>query len=173
MDFIRVDIPYSEVLNNAQIQQLAIASVLGGGKVVGTTDGMTTYSNISNNQNTYALLTYDVVAYIISLGGEVYNYQSYIVVDLTANVPSYIRDNSVTDLEGNETAITWEQWLANGQSGIVVDGKIYISGYAHYSGFKSSEKLQKHLTGTELTALRMNGFEVINKEDFKALLNEV
>lgn len=154
MNHIKVEIPYSEVLNNPQIQSLALSAVLGGGSVEGTTNGITTYNKISNNENTYALLTYDVIAYIVSLGGEVYNYQSYIEVDLNEKVPNYIRGS-------NE--LTWNEWLAQGQTPIEVDGKTYINGYAHYSGFKTSEKHLKHLTGTELTALINDGYTVLNK----------
>lgn len=174
MDFVQVNIPYSEVLSNPQIQQLAIAAVLGGAKVDGTTNGITSYINISNNSNTYDMLTYAVVAYIVSLGGEVYNYQSYIAVDLDANVPSYIRDYEVTTADelGTETTnpVTWREWLAVGQSSTNIEGVDYISGFAHYSGFKSSEKPQKHLTGTELSALIASGYNVLNKEVFSSML---
>lgn len=171
MDFVKVVIPYDKVLSDAQIQQLAVASVLGGAKVEATVNGETTYSNISNNANTYNMLTFDVVAYIISLGGNVINYQSYIEIDLTANVPNFIRDFEVLDFEGNATNLTWAEWINSNQSAIEINGKHYISGYAHYAGFKSSEKPNKHLDGKELTALRVAGYAVLNKAEFVTLQN--
>ena len=169
MDFIQVAIPYSEILNNPQIQQLAIAAVLGGAKVQGTTTGVTTYGNIANDNNTYEMLTYQVLTYVISLGGEIYNYQSYIGVDLTSNVPNYIRDYQTISEDGVQP-VTWEQWLAVGQTSITVDGITYISGYSHYSGYSAEAKPAKHLTGTELVALIADGYTVLNKEEFTAAM---
>jgi hypothetical protein len=160
MDFVQIEIPFLELTSNSQIQGLALAAVLGGAKAVGTVDGLTTYTAISNNDNTYQILTYTVVAYIVSLGGQVLNYQSFIEVDLTDNVPSYIRD-----FDG----VTWGEWVHQNSNTITIDSKTYISGYSHYAGFRSSEKPEKHLTGTELSALIADGYNVLNKAQFNIL----
>lgn len=184
MDFIKILIPYSEVLNNAQIQPLAIAALLGGAKSEGTTNGVTTYSNISNNSNTYNLLTYDAISYIVSLGGNVFNYQSFIKINLSDEIPSpinigteespnmiNIRDYEYEDENGIMVSNTWGSWLSPNQSPIEINGEYYISGYAHYSGFKSEEKSIKHLDGRELFLLKTMGYTILNKQQFLDLLN--
>jgi hypothetical protein len=169
MDFVEIKIPFSEITSNAQIQTLAVKAVLGGAKPVNTVDGLTTYSAISNNDNTYQILTFDVVAYIVSLGGQVLNYQSFIEVDLTDDVPSYIRDFETINLDGVVVNLTWQDWVHANSNTITIDSKTYISGYSHYAGFRSSEKPQKHLNGTELSALIAEGYNVLNKVEFEIL----
>jgi hypothetical protein len=169
MDFVQIEIPFSELTSNSQIQGLALAAVLGGAKAVGTVDGLTTYTAISNNNNTYQILTYAVVAYIVSLGGQVLNYQSYIEVDLADDVPSYIRDFETISLDEVVVNLTWGEWVHANSNTITIDSKTYISGYSHYAGFRSSEKPEKHLNGTELSALIANGYNVLNKVEFEIL----
>jgi hypothetical protein len=91
------------------------------------------------------------------------NYQSYIKVVLTDDVPACIRDF---------TGLTWADWIHANQPAIEIDGEFWVSGYAHYAGFRSIEKPEKHLTGTELTALIAGGYTVINKVAFNALLED-
>jgi len=169
MDFVEIKIPFSEITSNAQIQTLAVKAILGGAKAVNTVDDLTTYSAISNNDNTYQILTYSVVAYIVSLGGQVLNYQSYIEVDLTNDVPSYIRDFETISLDEVVVNLTWQDWVHANSNIITIDSKTYISGYSHYAGFRSSEKPQKHLNGTELSALIADGYNVLNKVEFQLL----
>jgi hypothetical protein len=169
MDFVEIKIPFSEITSNAQIQTLAVKAILGGAKAVGTIGGLTTYSAISNNDNTYQILTYSVVAYIVSLGGQVLNYQSFIEVDLTDDVPSYIRDFETISLDEVVVNLTWQDWIHANSNTITIDSKTYISGYSHYAGFRSSEKPQKHLNGTELSALIADGYNVLNKVEFEIL----
>lgn len=168
MDFIQIEIPSDLLDTDAIIDALSISAIKRGANPYEGENNKTIFPNITNTESSYAKLTYDAVAYIVSLGGEVLNYQSYIEVDLTANVPSYIRDYQ--DSDGNN--LTWAEWLATGQSSTEIGGKTYISGYAHYSGFKASEKAEKHLTGTELTALRLNNYTVLNKSQFNDLMND-
>jgi hypothetical protein len=172
MDFVQIEIPFPELTSNSQIQGLALAAVLGGAKAVGTVDGLTTYTAISNNDNTYQILTYTVVAYIVSLGGQVLNYQSFIEVDLTDDVPSYIRDFETINLDDVVVNLTWQDWIHQNSNTITIDNKTYISGYSHYAGFRSSEKPEKHLNGTELSALIADGYNVLNKVEFN-ILNQV
>jgi hypothetical protein len=172
MDFVQIEIPFSELTSNSQIQGLALAAVLGGAKAVGTVDGLTTYTAISNNNNTYQILTYAVVAYIVSLGGQVLNYQSYIEVNLTDDVPNYIRDFETISLDEIVVKLTWQDWIHPNSNTITIDSKTYISGYSHYAGFRSSEKPEKHLNGTELSALIADGYNVLNKAQFN-ILNQV
>ncbi len=172
MDFVEIKIPFSEITSNSQIQGLALAAVLGGAKAVGTVDGLTTYTAIGNNDNTYQMLTYAVVAYIVSLGGQVLNYQSFIEVDLTDDVPNYIRDFETIDFAGQVVNLTWQDWIHQNSNTITINSKTYISGYSHYAGFRSSEKPEKHLTGTELSALIADGYNVLNKVEFN-ILNQV
>jgi hypothetical protein len=112
------------------------------------------------------------VAYIVSLGGQVLNYQSFIEVDLTDDVPSYIRDFETMGLDGVVVNLTWQDWIHPNSNTITIDSKTYISGYSHYAGFRSSEKPQKHLNGTELSALIADGYNVLNKVEFN-ILNQV
>jgi hypothetical protein len=149
---------------------LAIGAVIGGAKPQGTALGVTTFDNIGNNLTTYNMLTYAVVADIIAASGEVLNYQSYIKVVLTDDVPAYIRDYQTID--NQEVTLTWADWIHANNPAIEIDGEFWISGYAHYAGFRSSEKPEKHLTGTELTALIAGGYTVINKVAFNALLED-
>jgi len=172
MDFVEIKIPFSEITSNAQIQTLAVKAILGGAKAVNTVDGLTTYSAISNNENTYQILNFDVVAYIVSLGGQVLNYQSFIEVDLTDDVPSYIRDFETINLDDVVVNLTWQDWIHPNGNTITIDSKTYISGYSHYAGFRSSEKPEKHLNGTELSALIADGYNVLNKVEFN-ILNQV
>jgi len=169
MDFVQIEIPFLELTTNEQIKTLAVTSIIGGAKVTGTKNGLTTYTGISNNSNTYSLLTYNVVAYIVSLGGQVLNYQSYIEIDLTDNVPSYIRDFETVNEAGETVNLKWSEWIHINQPPITIDEKIYMSGFSHYAGFRSEEKPLKHLNGTELSALIAGGYNVLNKEQFNNL----
>tara|TARA_R110000787_G_scaffold599_1_gene2222 strand:+ start:952 stop:1518 length:567 start_codon:yes stop_codon:yes gene_type:complete len=183
MDFIKIIIPYKEILNNEQIQSLALSALLGGASVISTVDGVSTYTGIGNNTNTYELLSYGVIDYIVSLGGNALNYQSYIKVVLTNEIPNNvnvgteenpnilsIRDFEYEDIDGTLNTHTWQSWVANSQLVIEVNGEHYISGYSHYSGFKSKDKPKKHLDGKELFLLRSLGYTILNKQQFSNLL---
>jgi hypothetical protein len=172
MDFVVIKIPFAELVTNEVIQQLAVAALLGGAKAVGTVNGLTTYTGISNNDNTYAILDREAVAYIVSLGGEVLNYQSFIKVDLEENVPSFIRDFETTNEEGETINLKWGNWIHTNKPATIILGDTYISGYARNAGFRAKDKPQMHLTGTELGALIDAGFTVLNKNEFITLLKE-
>ena len=174
MNFIKISLPYSELLANDSIKNLAIASIMLGAKVQDTDKGITTYTNVKNDSTTYNMLTLDTVAYIVSLNGEVYNYQTFIEIDLNTLVPTSIR-NSTIIIDEIETRLKWIDWIDSNAGYTTIDNKTYISSYANYSGFKSTEKPDKCLTGSEITILRTNGYNVLNKNEFitlKELNNE-
>lgn len=182
MDSIQVSVPFSKLLEDTNINNLAIASLMLGADVEKTeeNDGLTTYTNIKNNKITYKMLTLDFVGYIISIGGEVKNYHTFIEINPTDLVPSFIRENSTTvdsDENNNELSepiiknLTWNEWIHPSQNIITIASKSYISSFAHYGGFKSSEKSEKCLLGSEITALRTAGYNVLTKGDFIDLQN--
>lgn len=171
MDSIKISIPFTEIVTNPNIQNLAMSSLMLGAIVEETENGFTTYTRIKNNNTTYSVLTFNTCAYIISLGGEIKNYQTYIEINPASLVPDGIRDNKVINDEGIETQLTWEEWVHPNNSYIIVDDKKYISSYSHYAGFQDIEKPAKCLNFSEILVLLSAGYNVINKSQYLNLLN--
>jgi hypothetical protein len=169
MTYIIIKIPSLQLLVNEFIADLSNKSRSLGATVQGSENGITTYGNIGNNALTYSLLTYDVVKSIVDLGGNVLNYQSYIEVDLSANVPTYIRGSQETDIDGVITNNTWQEWLHPNQPVITLDNKTYVSGFGNTAGFKTADSYLHHLDGIELTALVADEYVLLNKNEFQIL----
>lgn len=168
MDYIEIDIPFKEIKKNPHIKDLVFLAIAGGASRQGTQNGLTKFANISNNENTYEELNFkrnesgiSSIGLVIMLGGEVYNYNCYIKIDLSENVPKYIRGRG-----------TWKEWIHENQSATEIDGAFYISSTAHYAGFKTSEKIDKALKGSELIGLINDGYTVLNKVEYKALFSK-
>jgi hypothetical protein len=170
MDSIKISIPFTEILTNQNIQNLAMSSLMLGAVVEETENGFTTYTKIKNNDTTYNVLTFNTCAYILSLGGEIKNYQVYIEINPNDLVPNGIRNNKITNEEGIETQLTWSEWIHPSNTYTTFSGKNYISSYSHYAGFKSSEKPEKCLFFSEVLILINAGYNVLNKLQYLNLI---
>jgi hypothetical protein len=147
-----------------------------GAKVEKSINGLTTYTNIKNDSMTYNMLTLDAIAYITSLGddikGEVYNYQTFIKINLNDDVPDSITNHSRIDENENVITLKWSEWMhPNNYAILINETDYYMSSYAYYAGYKSIDKPDKCLKGSEIISLRNLGYTILNKEQFILLQN--
>lgn len=171
MNSVIIKIPSNLVLPTKPFSALALTALLLGAKTSANKE-MSIFENIDNSIHTYSLFGYDAVASVIQSGGEVLNYKSFIKVNLQDKVPSYIRNSETKGFEGgNITKQKWIDWIHPNAAKIEIDGDIWISGYSHYAGFKTSESIDKHLTGTEMSSLIKDNYTIMNSVDFLALQN--
>lgn len=173
MDSIKISIPFIEILTNENIQKLAMSSLLLGANVEKTEDGITTYSKVKNNYTSYSVLTFEVCSYILSLGGEIKNYHTYIEINPADVVPTGIRGSIIYDDQENEVNVTWNQWVHSNKAINVINNSNFISSYSHYAGFRSIEKPEKCLTFSEIQILLNEGYNVLNKSQYLNLLEGV
>ena len=174
MDFIRISIPFTEILTNQNVQNLAMSSLMLGAKVEETENGFTTYTNIKNNDTTYNVLNFNTCAYLLSLGSEIKNYHTYIEIKLSDLVPDGIRDNKILQYENDvavEIQLTWLDWINVNAGYSIINNKTYISSYAHYAGYQSHEKPDKCLTFTEIQTLINAGYTILSKSQYLNLTN--
>ncbi len=190
MNFVQIQIPYSAILNDEVLKTTAISAILGGTDIDNTTNGVTTLTGMKNDVLTYSMLPYlpnpnhptlavehqVTIKKIVEVGGDIFNYQSYIKIEPTNLIPLGLDEGGnsievIRDSYTNQVQVTWQEWLATQTNLITIGNDVWISGYAHYTGFKESQRVSSHLTGKELLFLINEGYTVLNKSDFLTLLN--
>lgn len=91
------------------------------------------------------LVTPDLAAGILQLGGDIENYSRFFAADPTLEVPAGTPNAVSTDEEGNETPRTWADWHGPNHSHLEIDGTTYVSTHAWGTDLLLSE--QKTLEG--------------------------
>lgn len=129
---IEITAPSSQVVEGAPLHSLAVNAVVLGVGDIHTTSGdgsMVIYDVPQPTDMLYSMVTPQVIAGIVSMGGSVTGYVTYIKMNKTyadaTDVPSYVPGATYVDEDGNTITRKWSELTP--VSTVTVDGVEYVT----------------------------------------------